>query len=197
MSDDETIGVYGARVAEYAALTGQVNPAPFDAFVARLPSGGRVLDWGCGPGHDAARFAALGLDVDAVDATPAMVAHAVAEHGLAARVATFSELDATDAYDGVWANFSLLHAARDELPDRLGAARRALRAGGALYLSVKLGEGEKRDGLGRRYTYFGDAELTALLEAAGFAAKASFGGESRGLDGVPARWTGRLATPHG
>ena len=193
MTDDETIGVYAARVAEYAALTGQVDAAPFDAFVARLPSAGRVLDWGCGPGHDAARLAALGFEPDPVDATPAMVAHAVAGHGLPARVATFDELDAVGAYDGVWANFSLLHAGRDDAARHVRAARRALRDGGAFYLSVKVGRGEGRDGLGRRYTYFGEAELTALLEAAGFRIEATFGGVSTGLDGVRATWTGRLA----
>ena len=49
------------------------------------------------------------------------------------------------------------------------------------------------DALGRRYTYVGEAELTVLLEAAGFEVEATFGGESRGLDGVGATWTGRLA----
>ena len=193
MVDDETIGVYEASVAKYAALSGQVESAPFDAFVARVPAGARVLDWGCGPGRDAARFAALGLEVDPVDASTAMVRHAVAEHALSARVATFDELDARTAYDGVWANFSLLHAGRASLPDHLGRARAALRPDGVLYASFKVGRGERRDALGRRYTYVGEAELTALLEAAGFRVEATFGGESRGLDGARATWTGRLA----
>ncbi len=193
MIDDETIAVYARRVDDYAALTGQVNTAPFDAFVARLPTSGRVLDWGCGPGHDAARFASLGFDVDPVDATPAMVAHAVAEHGLPARVATFDDLDAVAAYEGVWASFSLLHAARTDVPRHLAAARTALRPGGAFYVSVKAGEGERRDALGRRYTYFGEDELDGLFETAGLRVRERFGGTSRGLDGTAARWTGRLA----
>ena len=193
MSDARTISVYERSVADYVALTPGTGGAPFEAFVARLPGGGRVLDWGCGPGHFAARLASRGLVVDAVDATPAMVAHAVAEHAVAARVATFAELDAVGAYDGIWASFSLLHAARDDVPGRLEAAWTALRPGGVLYLSVKVGEGERRDALGRRYTYFGEAELAALLGAAGFAIEATFGGVSRGLSGEEARWTGLLA----
>ena len=158
-----------------------------------MPASTRVLDWGCGPGHDAARFAALGLDVDPVDASAAMVRHATVEHALPARVATFDALDARSAYGGVWANFSLLHAERASLPRHLARARAALVPGGALYASFKVGDGERRDALGRRYTYVGEAELTALLEAAGFEVEATFGGESRGLDGALATWTGRLA----
>lgn len=191
--DPETIAVYDRRVEEYAALTGQTGSEPFDAFASAVTTGGAVLDWGCGPGHDAARLSAAGFEVDAVDASAAMVAHAADRHGLRARRATFGELDAVDAYDGVWANFSLLHASRSDMPRHLRAAWIATRAGGSCYVSVKCGEGERRDALGRRYGYYTEPALRELLRAAGFTVLDRFGGESLGLDGVPASWVGLLS----
>ena len=192
--DRATIAVYERSVREYAALTGQAGSEPVEAFASAVTAGGTVLDWGCGPGHDAARLTALGFEVDAVDASAAMIAHAIDRHGLSARRETFDELDAVDAYDGVWANFSLLHAPRAAMPRHLRAAWLASRAGGACYVSIKCGVGERRDALGRRYSYYTEPELRALMREAGFAVIERFGGESRGLDGVRARWIGLLCT---
>ena len=59
------------------------------------------------------------------------------------------EIDGEDLYDGIWANFSLLHAPRAAFPLHLMALKRAIKPGGLLHLGMKLGEGEGRDGLGR------------------------------------------------
>jgi len=197
--DRETIAVYDQRVEEYARQTdrdrqtGQVDAGPVEAFASAVSADGTVLDWGCGPGHDAARLSALGLEVDAVDASAAMVACAIERHGLSARRGTFDELNAVDAYDGVWANFSLLHAPHADMPRHLRAAWLALREGGACYVSVKRGERERRDALGRRYSYYTEPALSELLQESGFTSLERFGGESLGLDGVSAEWFGLLS----
>ena len=59
-----------------------------------------------------------------------------------ARLARFDELDAVARYDGIWANFSLLHAPRAEMPGNLARISRALRPGGWLHLGLKLGQGD-------------------------------------------------------
>ncbi|MEO0957987.1 MAG: hypothetical protein AAFY66_05895 [Pseudomonadota bacterium] len=46
---------------------------------------------------------------------------------------------------------------------------RALRPAGRLYLGLNEGTGERRDALGRRYSYFELGELRTHLVAAGFA----------------------------
>src|SRR6185369_8336153 len=46
------------------------------------------------------------------------------------------------AYDGVWADASLIHVARDDLPTVLARLAGATRPGGALFVSVKEGDGE-------------------------------------------------------
>ncbi|MBB93061.1 MAG: SAM-dependent methyltransferase [Rhodobacteraceae bacterium] len=143
------------------------DPA-LDHFMARLAPGAAVLDLGCGPGNASAVMAAAGFAVTAVDASAEMVKLAARIEGIEARQARFDEITEIDAYDGIWASFSLLHAPRADFPGHLAALRGALRPGGVLCLGMKLGEGEKVDSIGRFYSYYSEDELRSLLEAAGF-----------------------------
>ncbi len=167
--DAETLAVYAARAAEYAAHFACDAPGrDLSAFIAALPRGARVLDLGCGPGDASALMARAGLVVDPVDASPAMIAIARDRHGLPARAGTFDDLDAVAEYAGVWASFSLLHAPRTDFPRYLAAIHRALIPGGMLYLGMKLGTGQGRDGFGRFYTYYSREDLGQHLTDAGF-----------------------------
>lgn len=190
MSDDETLKVYAEKVQEYRDVTGGAAQKDllFQAFIAGLPPGAHVLDLGCGPGHFAAEIAAAGHRVTATDAVPEMVAAAQAHPGVEAHVATFDEISGTDIYDGIWANFSLLHAPRADMPRHLAALHRALKPGGIFHIALKSGEDSKRDKLGRLYTYYSDAELTRLLEDAGFIVTGHASGADTGLDGAVAPW---------
>lgn len=186
MSDAETLAAYDARCADYAALSEPDERPALARFAAALPKGGAALDLGCGPGFDAARMAAAGLVVTALDPSPAMVA-AARSRGVAARLGRIEALTAEAAFDGVWAAWSLHHLPHDDWPDALARIRRALRPGGLLFLGVKAGEGEARDALGRFYAYVEAAPLRAMLAAAGLEPDAVEAGEDVGLDGRTAR----------
>lgn len=183
-TDPETIAVYDANSQSYAKRRDGITEPGLPAFIAALPEGAQVLDIGCGPGDSAARFLAAGLSVDAVDASPGMVAEARAR-GVPARLGSYDEIDATARYDGIWSSYSLLHVPRDEVPDTLARLHRALKPGGLLHLGLKLGAGTKRDPIGRRYTYFTEDELDRLLGAAGFTPFARETSRGTGLDGQP------------
>ncbi len=185
--DRETIGVYDRKAVDYAERFANSPNPQLDAFIAALGAGARVLDLGCGPGHAADRMVAAGLEVDAVDASSAMVAAARAR-GVAARQAEFSDPLEPAAYDAVWANFSLLHASRDAMPGHLAALHAALRPDGRLSLGLKTGTGERRDHLGRFYTYYSEEELERLLAEAGFRIESRITGRSRGLAGTDDPW---------
>ncbi|MEO0388502.1 MAG: methyltransferase domain-containing protein [Pseudomonadota bacterium] len=184
-ADKETLAVYGTMADHYRTLVSNDGAdASLLDFLDTLPDGARILDLGCGPGNAAAAMIARGYDVLAVDAAPEMVALARDVYGVPAQVQTFDDLEAVDAFDGVWANFSLLHAERAELPTHLAALHRALRPGGRLHLGMKTGRGAARDTLGRLYTYYSETELAALLVAARYTVVGTRTGITRGMAGT-------------
>ena len=193
MSDDRTLAVYAKRARDYANLQPDAPFETLSAFIARLPEGARVLDLGCGPGHDSGHMAKAGLAVEALDASPEMVALARASHGVDAWQGRFDDLDAHARYDGIWASFSLLHAPRADMPRHLAAIARALKPGGLLGLSLKEGTGEGRDRLGRFYTFYTEDDLRALLADVGLTIRDVTRGEGRGLDGSASTWISVLA----
>lgn len=152
-TDPDTIAFYQARAPHYVLKFGQAHSYQLDPFLDRLPPGGSVLELGCGGGQDAARIAARGFNIDATDATPAMVAKANQRWNVGARVMAFDQLDAQGTYDGIWAHASLLHCPRPALPDVLARICCALAPGGLHFASYKLGEAEGRDALGRFYNF--------------------------------------------
>ena len=105
-----------------------------------------------------------------------------------AKLATFEDVDGNAIYDGVWANFSLLHAPRAEMPDHLSKISRALKPGGRFHIAVKTGSGSHRDSIGRLYTYYTEEELTKLVENAGLSVFDRAEGVSAGLSGEDAHW---------
>ncbi len=188
-SDPQTLKVYGEKVADYVKVTeGAAKDPLLTAFIGGLARRARVLDLGCGPGFAAAEMARAGLQVEATDATPEMVALAAAHDGVNASLATFDEISGENLYDGIWANFCLLHAPRADMPRHLAALRKALKPGGLFHIGLKTGTGEHRDKLGRLYTYYTETELTGLLTAAGFTPFSSTTGCDKGLDGKMSDW---------
>ena len=188
-TDKDTLAAYAAKIDDYVRMTDEAPDDPqLAAFIGALPSGAHVLDLGCGPGWAAAQMAAAGLTVTATDAAPEMVDLASRSPGVTARVASFDDITETDAYDGIWANFSLLHAPRDAMPRHLAALRRALKPGGLFHIGMKTGEGAHRDALSRHYTYYTDEELHDLLTQAGFTPFSSHTGTDKGLAGTMDPW---------
>ncbi|MEY8118728.1 class I SAM-dependent methyltransferase [Falsihalocynthiibacter sp. BN13B15] len=193
--DKETLAVYEARASDYAKMVETDAPFPaLDAFIARLPKGATVLDLGCGTGRASARMVAAGLNVDARDASPAMIEQARALYGVEAQLATFDDISGDDIYNGVWANFSLLHASKADFPRHLLALHRALKPTGHLHLGMKTGTAEIRDGIGRFYALYTQEELDHILTNVGFQISRCAFGQDVGLDGVTAPWI--LITAH-
>ena len=190
MTDKETLRVYDAKAAEYAKLIKRENndDPHLDRFINKLPTGGRVLDLGCGPGISAACMANAGLQVDAIDGSAEMIAMATQHQGVTAWQATFDEITGTNIYDGIWANFCLLHASKEAVPQHLAALVTALKLGGAFHIAMKLGSGSQRDTIGRLYSYYSEPELTNLLVAAGLTVAETAHGRTIGLDGTEADW---------
>ncbi len=188
-TDAQTLSVYDQRADDYANMAVDADQnTMLKHFIQSMPDNGHVLDYGCGPGHAAAEMQHNGLIVDAIDASPKMVRLAAENSNVNVQLKSFDDLDAVDIYDGIWASFSLLHAPKSEFPRHLKAIHNALVSGGLLTLAMKLGQGEKRDGIGRFYAYYSKLELCDQLIAAGFKPGSHVLGESVGLAGERAKY---------
>lgn len=167
--DEETIAAYDAQVERYTKLVSRAKPdRDLTAFMDKLPSGAKVLDLGAGPGNSTKIMIDHGIDAVAWDASPEMIKAAKEMFGINAHLKGFDEIDATAHFDGVWANFSLLHAARDMLPTHIKDIHTALKPQGVFHLGMKTGSGEERDKFGRFYVYHTEDALVEMLETAGF-----------------------------
>ena len=126
-----------------------------------------------------------GYEVEAFDGSEGLAAEASKLTGLTVKVQRFEEFAEIDRYDGIWASFCLLHVPRAEMPANLARIYASLRPGGVFYLGLKAGTGEKRDSLGRFYSYFEPETITRMLTEAGFAEPQVRLREGQGYDGAP------------
>jgi SAM-dependent methyltransferase len=164
--DDGTLQFYRHNAQAYADWA-KAPSLRLRGFLTLLSPGAFVLELGCGAGNHTAEMLAAGFAVRATDGSPEMAD--IASRRLKHPVETmlFHELDAQQAYDGVWASACLLHVPRDELTGILVKIHRALKPSGLFYASFKLGDGDGRDNLGRYYNYPSRAWLDAAYAAAG------------------------------
>ena len=135
-----------------------------DKFLAHVTPNGAILDAGCGSGRDSKAFLERGYQVTAIDASKNMATLSGGYLGRSVAQMRFQDVAWRNQFDGIWACASLLHVPKDELPGVFGRLERALKPGGALYASFKLGYGERQDAAtGRHFTDLTEAELMKLV----------------------------------
>jgi SAM-dependent methyltransferase len=164
--DGATLQFYRSNARSYADWA-KAPSARLIGFLGLLPPGGSILELGCGAGNHAAEMLARGFVLRATDGSPEMADVASQRLNHPVEVMRFDELDARQAYDGVWASACLLHVPRDELAGILARIHRALKNDGVFYASFKAGEGGGRDTLGRYYNYPSVDWLKTTYDAAG------------------------------
>jgi SAM-dependent methyltransferase len=198
-----TIRAYDTDAAGYRDATVELPPAIVSAiarFTGAIGPGGRVLEIGSGSGRDAVALERAGLSVRRTDITPAFVELLRAAGHLADRLDPLSHELADPAapeasYDGVWANASLLHVDRDDLPALLARLAAVTRPGGGLFVSVKEGDGEEWSIHGnvtapRFFTFWREEPLRSVVAAAGWTVREIE--RAQGRDGE--QWLEVLAT---
>jgi SAM-dependent methyltransferase len=143
----------------YAALLAAIEGAPPFA----------ILDFGCGPGRDLAYFRSLGHEAVGLDGSAQFAKMARESSGCEVLHQDFLALSLRAArFDGVFANASLFHVPRAELPRVLGELHAALKPRGALFSSNPRGE-DSEGWNGPRYGSYHSLETwRAVVTAAGF-----------------------------
>jgi SAM-dependent methyltransferase len=150
--DEETLQFYRRNAQAYADWA-KAPSTRLTGFLSLLPPGGLILELGCGAGNHSAKMLAAGFRVRPTDGSPEMADIASRRLGHPVEAMLFDQIDAHEAYDGVWASACLLHVPRAELAGILLKIHRALKPAAVFYASFKIGEGDGRDTLGRYYNY--------------------------------------------
>jgi len=159
----KTIDYYNKHAEEFTASTFEVDmESLYQPFLVELQEGARILDVGCSPGRDTLAFKNKGYQVDAIDYSEELVKKATQLTGIPVRLQSFYEIDADQAYDGIWACASLLHCERTRLKEVIGKLLSALKPNGMLYMSFKYGNGDRQKD-GRQFTDLDEVQAKALL----------------------------------
>lgn len=134
------------------------SPAPYS-----------ILDFGCGPGRDLSAFTRRGHHAVGLEGAPALAQMARSHSGCEVWQQDFLCLELPDAhFDGIFANASLFHVPRQELPRILGELHAALKPGGVLFSSNPRGNNEESMNGDRYGAYYDLAAWREYLHAAGF-----------------------------
>ncbi len=190
--DDATIGFY-AREAQAYATRGMEALTPWlEPFLTLVPSGGKILELGCGAGQDSEALLAAGFDVTPTDGTPEIAKQAEQRLGRLVPVLLFEDITFDAEFDGVWANACPLHVPRAGLGPILQRIRGALKHGGVLYASFKAGSAEGHDGFGRFFNYPDETFLRQAI-GDGWRSVDISAGEGSGYDKPPTAWLYVLA----
>lgn len=134
-----------------------------ECFLAKLPTGAYILDFGCGSGRDTKYFLEKGYQVEAVDGSEELCRLASEYTGIQVKNMLFDELDEIEKYDGIWACSSILHLPKTELKDVLKKMIVALKKHGVIYTSFKCGEFEGEHN-GRYFTDFTLESFDAFMQ---------------------------------
>lgn len=111
-------------------------------FLSDLPTGGSVLDVGCGYGRDVATMRGMGFTAHGIDASQAMIDAARERYGDYFQYAALADLQNwPHSYDIVHCRNVLVHVAVADLAVTLKNLCRILKSGGTLVLISKEGEG--------------------------------------------------------
>lgn len=129
----------------------------------------RILDLGCGPGRDLAAFRDLGHHAIGLEGAPQFATMAREHSGCEVWLQDFLSLALPPRhFDGIFANASLFHVPRQELPRVLGELHAALKPGGVLFASNPHGNNEEGWNRGRYGAYHDLEAWRTFLTAAAF-----------------------------
>lgn len=167
-----TLGHYNQRAEDFREGTwdhdvSQNIAALLDAIEGEAPF--TLLDFGCGPGRDLKKFAALGHHPIGLDGAERFAEMARAETGCEVWCQDFLALDLpAGRFDGIFANASLFHVPSQEAPRVLKELRASLKPRGILFSSIPHGNNQEGWNGERFGVYHDHAAWRAYGEAAGF-----------------------------
>ncbi len=133
----ESVAAYSEHADEYEATHRPKMANQVERFARSLRTPSLILDAGCGPGRDLARFTSLGHVSRGIDLNPDFVAMATAHAQTScADLRGIGSMFPAGHFDGVWSSASLVHLKEADAKDVLRQFFVLLRPGGKLYACV-------------------------------------------------------------
>lgn len=164
MSKNTTLDYYNNNAFKYCEQTKNTDMSEaYTKFIALLPDGAYILDFGCGSGRDSKYFLSKGYKVTAIDGSSEMCKLASDYIGQEVKCMDYSELSDDSLYDGIWACSSIVHVEKEELPRILKKMVAALKFDGIIYTCFKYGSDfEIKEG--KYYNYMTPEEFIGVLK---------------------------------
>ena len=163
--NDITYNYYQQNSKEYFDSTiGTDVSSIYEHFCKYVPSGGRILDLGCGSGRDIRAFRDMGYDADGIDGSEKLCKLARTYTDAPIRCMDFATINDIAEYNAIWACASLLHIPYEEILPLFKKLMVALKDNGVIYASFKYGdyEGERDD---RYYTDMTSDRFRTTIES--------------------------------
>jgi len=116
-----------------------------DNFLGYVPTNGRILDLGCGPGFDSAYFVSKGFCVTGIDLSKEMLKLAKEKCPRGEfKLIDFRKIEfPTNCFDGIFASCSLIHIPKKDVLPTLKKFHKVLKKEGVIYISLQGGKPEE------------------------------------------------------
>lgn len=161
-----TIDYYNRNAQAYYDRTVSADmSAVLERFAKHVRPGGCIIDIGCGSGRDVQYFRNAGFKVEGIDASEELCILAREATGVTITCATIQDWTPAHAYDGIWANASLLHLTMEEIQLFTARLPELLAEHGVAYMSFKSGIPTGVDAEGRFFTDMMHADLREMVDA--------------------------------
>jgi len=172
--DEQTIQAYSNDHAEFIAKYDSACGGIADYFATSFSSATKVLDIGCGSGHDLRTLHEMGYSADGIDPCPEFVESTsirMCQYGATVEVDSLPSLKSVkdESYDAALCSAVLMHLPEEQLFDAAFSIRRILHEKGRLLISVPLqGEGTPLESNGRLFNEISPDQIELLFERIGF-----------------------------
>ena len=167
--ENSTIEFYDRHADEYFERTVSADlSALYERFLEHLRPGGAILDVGAGSGRDMKALRERGFEVLGIDGSRQLARRATKFSGATCLPMRFDEIKFRSRFDGAWACASLLHVPKRMLASILHRLSVSLKRDGALFISLRRGDGEGTADDGRFFADYRIDEIRILIAGSGF-----------------------------
>ena len=164
--DKQTIEFYNENAQKYSSYSYEHEKGElYQKFLNYLPEKGSILDAGCGAGWDTKFFLKNGYTVTALDASVKLLEIIETHKNLEKIESDFLNFKSNKIFDGIWASFSLQHLPKSDFKPALKLLKNSLSETGFFYIGIHEGNKEIRDTLGRYYSYYGESEISGIIQS--------------------------------